>query len=213
MRLIMLGASGAGKGTQAQKIAEHFGIRHVSTGDLLREEVKSDSYLSRAVKRLIDRGDLAPDELMLSIVQEIIEGGGFILDGFPRTFVQALELEEMCANLNTPIDMALNVEVPDDEIIQRITGRKVCPNCKAMFHILFYPPKDLAICDHCGTHLEQRPDDTASTVRHRLKIYHERHAPILDFYDRQGMLITASGTGNAEDVTKNLISLLEERFN
>ena len=212
MRLVILGASGAGKGTQAQAIASHFGMRHISTGDMLREEIKADNALSRAIKRLIDRGDLVPDELMLSIVHEILEGDDFILDGFPRTFAQALALDEMCKKLDAPIDMTLNIHVPDDDIIQRITGRKVCPGCKAMFHIVFYPPKVAFICDNCGEELEQRPDDTASTVRNRLKIFHERTVPIIDFYDRQNLLISTSGTGDAQVITKNLIDLLEAKL-
>jgi len=211
MRLIILGASGAGKGTQAQAIAEHFGVRHVSTGDFLREEIRHDTAICRAVKRLIDRGDLVPDELMLSMVHEILEGDNFILDGFPRTFAQALALDEICRKLGNQIDMVLNIHVPDDEIIQRITGRKVCPGCKSMFNILFSPPKTEDVCDHCGGALEQRPDDTASTVRHRLKIHHERTLPIIDFYRRQGLLISSSGAGNPEDITKNLISFLQDK--
>jgi len=212
MRLIILGASGAGKGTQAQAIAKHFGVRHVSTGDFLRDEIQPDTALCRAVKRLIDRGDLVPDELILSMVHEILEGDNFILDGFPRTFAQALALDEICRKLNSPIDMALNIHVPDDEIIQRITGRKVCANCKSMFHIVFHPPKVDFVCDNCGQTLEQRPDDTASTVRHRLKIHHERTLPIIDFYRRQGLLISASGMGKTEDITKNLISFLQDKL-
>ncbi|MDR2183863.1 MAG: adenylate kinase [Clostridiales bacterium] len=212
MRLLILGASGAGKGTQAQAIAKHFGIRHISTGDFLREEIKPNTALCRAVKRLIDRGDLVPDELMLSIVHEILEGDDFILDGFPRTFAQALALDEICEKLGCPIDMALNIHVPDDDIIQRITGRKVCPNGKAMFHIIFYPPKEAFMCDHCGGVLEQRPDDTASTVRHRLRIYHERTLPIIDFYHRQGFLISTGGTGDVAEITQNLIDLLNAKL-
>ncbi|MCL2397099.1 MAG: nucleoside monophosphate kinase [Defluviitaleaceae bacterium] len=212
MRLIILGASGAGKGTQAQAIASHFGVRHISSGDFLREETKADTALCRAVKRLIDRGDLVPDELMLSMMHEILEGDNFILDGFPRTFAQALALDEICGKLGCQIDMALNIHVPDDEVIQRITGRKVCPDCKAMFHIIFYPPKQNFICDHCGGRLEQRPDDTASTVRNRLKIYHERTLPIIDFYQRQNLLISTGGVGDADEITGNLIRLLEERL-
>ena len=211
MRLIILGASGAGKGTQAKAIADHFGVQHVSTGDFLREEVKSDSALSRAVKRLIDRGDLVPDELMLSIVQGFLADDNFILDGFPRTYAQALALDEMCSTLGAPIDMALNIHVSDDDIIQRIVGRKVCPDCGAMFHMFFYPPKEAFKCDHCSGELVQRPDDTASTVRHRLKIYHERTVPIIDFYKRQGILISTSGTGNAQEISKNLISIIEAK--
>jgi len=212
MRLIILGASGVGKGTQAQAIAKHFNVRHVSTGDVLREEIKPDTPLCRAVKRLIDRGDLVPDELILSMVHEILEGGNFILDGFPRTFAQALALDDICRKLNSPIDMVLNIHVPDDEIIQRITGRKVCPDCKSVFHIIFHPPKVDFVCDECGGHLEQRPDDTASTVRHRLKVHHERTLPIIDFYRRQGLLISASGLGSAEDITKNFINILQSKL-
>ena len=212
MRLIILGASGAGKGTQAQAIAKHFNVRHISTGDFLREEVIHDTAICRAVKRLIDRGDLVPDELMLSMMHEVLEGDDFILDGFPRTYAQALALDEICRKLGCQIDMALNIHVPDDEIIQRITGRKVCPECKTMFHIIFHPPKVDFVCDECGGALEQRPDDTASTVRHRLRIHHERTLPIIDFYRRQGLLISSSGTGNADDITKNLISFLQDKL-
>jgi adenylate kinase len=212
VRLIVLGPSGAGKGTQAIRIAEHFSIKHVSTGDLLREEVRIDSALSRAVKRLIDRGDLAPDELMLSIVHEILEADRFILDGFPRTFAQALALDEMCDKLKCPIDMAINVDVPDDDIIQRIVGRKVCSACKAPYHITFAPPAVVDVCDACGGVLEQRPDDTATTVRHRLRVYRERTLPIIDFYRRKDMLISVSGIGDVDDITRKLIGLLEERF-
>jgi len=212
MRLIILGASGAGKGTQAQAIAKHFNVRHISTGDFLREEVIHDTAICRAVKRLIDRGDLVPDELMLSMMHEVLEGNDFILDGFPRTYAQALALDEICRKLGCQIDMALNIHVPDDEIIQRITGRKVCPECKTMFHIIFHPPKVDFVCDECGGALEQRPDDTASTVRHRLRIHHERTLPIIDFYRRQGLLISSSGTGNADDITKNLISFLQDKL-
>ncbi|MCL2170617.1 MAG: adenylate kinase [Defluviitaleaceae bacterium] len=212
MRLIILGPSGAGKGTQASRIAEHFGIRHISTGDLLREEVLPDTILSRAVKRLIDSGDLVPDELMLSIVSEILEGDNFLLDGFPRTFAQALELDEICSQYNTPIDIAINIEVPDDEIIQRITGRKVCPGCKVMYHIYYKPPMTPFVCDICQGPLEQRPDDTAITVRHRLKIYRERTLPIVDFYRRSNLLIEMDGTGDMNEIFNTLVRLVDEKF-
>ena len=212
MRFIILGASGAGKGTQATAMAKHFNMRHISTGDFLREEVKTDTALCRAVKRLIDQGNLVPDELMLSIVHEIMYGDDFILDGFPRTFGQALALDEMCERLNTPIDVAVNIHAPDDVVIQRITGRKVCHDCQTMFHTIFYPPKVDSVCDICGGKLEQRPDDTASTVRNRLKIHHERTLPIIDYYNRQGKLVDISGLGDAKEITENLIGILEKRL-
>jgi adenylate kinase len=213
MRLLILGPSGAGKGTQAKAIADHFDVRHISTGDYMREEIKhKDRALCRAVARLMDRGDLVPDELMLSIVEEILEGDNFILDGFPRTFAQALALDDICSRLNNGIDMALNIDVPDDDIIQRITGRKVCPECTAMFHVAFFPPKKSNICDECGSKLIQRPDDTAFTVRNRLRIYHERTLPVIDYYHRQGILISTDGRGDADDITQNLIRLLKEKL-
>jgi len=211
MRLIILGASGAGKGTQAKMIAEHFNISHISTGDLLRDEVKRDTALCRAVGRLIDRGYLLPDELMLSIVEEIVEENNVILDGFPRTIHQAVALNKICKNANEPIDMVLHIYVPDEVIIKRITGRKVCPDCGLMYHMEFYPPKNGNTCDSCKTELIQRVDDIDSTVRTRLQIYHEQTEPVIDYYEDQGLLITASGLGEADDISKNLITIMEER--
>jgi adenylate kinase len=213
MRLVILGPSGAGKGTQAQALVKHFGMKHISTGDILREEVKKDSALCRAVKRLMDRGDLVPDELMLSVVEGILaEEDHFILDGFPRTFSQALALNAICERLGAHIDVAVSIYVPDDEIIQRITGRTVCPNCKTMFHTIFLPPARHGICDKCDTALYQRPDDTMDTVKHRLKLFHNLTEPIIDFYRRQGILISKNGVGDAEQISKELIKALEEKL-
>ncbi|MDR2166597.1 MAG: adenylate kinase [Clostridiales bacterium] len=212
MRLVILGASGAGKGTQAQALAKHFGMKHISTGDILREEVKKDSAICRAVKRLMDRGDLVPDELMLSILEGIlVEEDNFILDGYPRTFSQALALNAICDRLGTPIDVAVSIEVPDDEVIQRITGRTVCSKCATMFHTIFLPPKVHGICDVCGATLTQRPDDTMDTVKHRLKLFHALTEPIIDFYRRQGILISRNGVGDAEEIAADLIKTLEEK--
>jgi len=213
MRLVILGASGAGKGTQAKALASHFGLRHISTGDVLREEIKKDSIVCRALKRLMDRGDLIPDEIMLSIVEVILsEENNFILDGFPRTFSQALALNAICERLGAPIDAAVDIHVPDEKILQRLTGRTVCPSCTAMFHKEYFPPKVTGVCDKCGGGLIQRPDDTAETVQHRLKLYHKLTEPIADLYRRQGILISVDGTGEANQITQDLIKALEERF-
>ena len=214
MRLVILGPSGAGKGTQAQALTKHFGMKHISTGDILREEVKKDSALCRAVKRLMDRGDLVPDELMLSVVEGILsEEDHFILDGFPRTYSQALALNAICDRIGVPIDVAVSIHVPDDEIIQRITGRTVCPKCATMFHTIFLPPAKHGICDKCGTDLVQRPDDTMDTVKHRLKLFHNLTEPIIDFYRRRGILISVNGIGDADEIAKDLIKKLEEKAN
>jgi adenylate kinase len=213
MRIVILGASGAGKGTQAKALASHYDIHHISTGDVLREEVKKDSIVCRALKRLMDRGDLVPDELMLSIVEGILsEEKDFVLDGFPRTFAQALALNAICERLGIPIDVAVNIQVPDDKIIQRLTGRTVCPVCTAMFHTIYLPPKLSGVCDKCGAALIQRPDDTAETVKHRLKLYHKLTEPIADLYRRQGILISVNGLGEANEITRELIKSLEEKI-
>lgn len=213
MRLVILGASGAGKGTQAQMLAKHYGMRHISTGDFLRHEVQKDSAICRAVKRLMDRGDLVPDELMLSILEGIIvEEEHFILDGFPRTFSQTLALHSICEKLKKPIDVALSIHVPDDEIIQRITGRTVCSKCSTMFHTVFMPPAKLGICDSCEGELIQRPDDTMTTVKRRLSLFHGLTNPIIDFYTRQGILINMNGLGDADEIGKTIIKSLDEKM-
>ena len=214
MRVVILGASGAGKGTQAQALTKHFGMKHISTGDILREEVKKDSAICRAVKRMMDRGDLIPDELMLSILEGIlVEEDHFILDGFPRTYSQTLALDAICQRVGTPIDVVISIDVPDDEVIQRITGRWVCPGCTKMFHDVFLPPKVKGVCDECGTNLTQRPDDTAETVRRRLDLFHNLTGPIVDFYDRKGILIKKDGVGDATQISQDLIKALEEKQN
>lgn len=213
MRLLILGASGAGKGTQAKVIADYFNINHISTGDWLREEIKKDTALCRAVGKLIDRGYLVPDELMLSIMEEIIDEDDFILDGYPRTLEQVKALDRLCNNMQKPIDMAINITVPDEEIIKRITGRKVCTNCNELYHIDFKPPQVYMVCDVCKGDLIQRVDDTLDTVRKRLEIYHSQFEPILEFYEKKSMLISTTGTGNSKEISENLISLLKKKLN
>ena len=212
MRIVILGPSGAGKGTQAQALTKHFGMKHISTGDILREETKKDSAICKAVKRLMDRGDLVPDELMLSIVEGIAaEEDHFILDGFPRTFSQSLALQAICKRIGAPIDLAISFNVPDNEIIQRIVGRLICPKCASMFHIHFLPPKTEGKCDNCGTELIQRVDDTVDTVKRRLQLYHDLTAPVVDFYRREGVLLEVNGSGDASKITEDLIKVLEEK--
>ncbi|MCL2170221.1 MAG: nucleoside monophosphate kinase, partial [Defluviitaleaceae bacterium] len=178
------------------------------------EEVKKDSAVCRAVKRLMDRGDLIPDELMLSILEGVlVEEERFILDGFPRTYSQALALSDICNRIGRPIDVVISIEVPDDEVIQRITGRFVCPECTMMFHEVFLPPAKFGICDKCGAFLTQRPDDTMATVKNRLRIFHDLTSPIIDYYGRRGVLIKKSGVGDAGLISADLIKELEEKFN
>ncbi len=198
MKLILLGAPGAGKGTQAKWIREEYGIPHISTGDILRKNVAEGTELGKEAKKYMDEGKLVPDELIIGMVKERLAQEdckkGFILDGFPRTIRQAEELEKI-----TDIDAVLNIHVPFDKLIERITGRRSCPKCGAVYHIKYNPPKKEGICDVCGTPLIQRDDDKEETVKNRLKTYEEQTAPLIEYYEKKGKLITVEGQEKVED--------------
>ncbi len=198
MKLILLGAPGAGKGTQAKWISEEYGIPHISTGDILRKNVAEGTELGKEAKKYMDEGKLVPDELIIDMVRERLSQddckNGFILDGFPRTIKQAEVLEKI-----TDVDAVLNIYVPFDKLIERITGRRTCPKCGAVYHIKYNPPKNDNICDVCGTPLIQRDDDKEETVRKRLKTYEEQTAPLIDYYEKKGKLITVEGQEKVED--------------
>ena len=203
MKLVLLGAPGAGKGTQAKWISGEYGIPHISTGDILRRNVSEGTELGMQAKRYMDEGALVPDELIIGMMKERLAEKdctkGFILDGFPRTIYQAEELEKI-----TDIDAALNIYVPFESLIERITGRRSCPKCGAVYHIKYNPPKKEGICDVCGTPLIQRDDDKEETVKKRLETYEEQTAPLIEYYERKGKLITVEGQEKIED-TKRLV--------
>ncbi len=198
MKLILLGAPGAGKGTQAKWISEEYGIPHISTGDILRKNVAEGTELGKEAKKYMDEGKLVPDELIIDMVRDRLSQddckNGFILDGFPRTIKQAEALEKI-----TDVDAVLNIYVPFEKLIERITGRRTCPKCGAVYHIKYNPPKKDNICDVCGTPLIQRDDDKEETVRKRLKTYEEQTAPLIDYYEKKGKLITVEGQEKVED--------------
>ena len=195
MKLILLGAPGAGKGTQAKRIEVDYGWPQVSTGDILRAARKAGTPLGKEAAGYMDLGGLVPDDLVVSLVKERLQDddlkGGFVLDGFPRTVGQA----EALASLGVEIDMALDIEVDDEELVKRLTGRLTCSKCGAMFHKLFLLPKQEGICDKCGGALIQRADDNHETVRNRLAVYKEQTAPLIRFYEEQGKLFKIDGTG------------------
>ncbi len=201
MKLILLGAPGAGKGTQAKWISKEYGLPHISTGDILRHNVKEGTELGKEAKKYMDEGKLVPDELIIGMMKERLAQDdckkGFILDGFPRTINQAEELEKI-----TDIDAVLNIYVPFEKLIERITGRRSCPNCGAVYHIKYNPPKKEGICDNCGAHLIQRDDDKEETVKKRLETYEEQTAPLIDYYDKKGKLITVEGQDELEDTIR-----------
>ena len=213
MKIIMLGAPGAGKGTQAKKIAERFGIPHVSTGDIFRANIKNQTELGKKVKKIIDAGQLVPDELTIGMLMDRIHEAdcenGYVLDGYPRTIPQAENLTKALAQTGDAIDYAINVDVPDEHIVSRMSGRRSCPGCGAMYHIVYSAPKKAGYCDSCGTELVIRDDDKPETVKNRLNVYHEQTSPLIEYYKGQGSLRTVDGTQDIEEVYKDILGILE----
>ncbi len=214
MNLILLGAPGAGKGTQAKFIAEKYDIPHISTGDMLRSAVINETELGIKAKEYMDGGELVPDEVVVGIVKErLLEKDcekGFILDGFPRTVVQANVLKEALAQAEKRVDVALNIEVSEEELVKRLTGRRSCKNCGKIYHVFFTPPKSKGLCDVCGKELYQRDDDTVETVKNRLKVYRDQTAPLIGYYRNKGTLKTVDGKKSVADVERSVILLLKD---
>lgn len=212
MKIIMLGAPGAGKGTQAKMIAEKYGIPHISTGDIFRYNIKNGTELGKEAKKYMDQGLLVPDELTVKILLDRVAQddckNGYVLDGFPRTIPQAEVLEEALTKLGDRIDYAINVEVPDENIVKRMGGRRACVNCGATYHIEHVPPKKEGICDNCGSELILRDDDKPETVKNRLSVYHKQTQPLIDFYNGKGVLRTVDGTVDMKDVFNAIVSIL-----
>ncbi len=213
MKIIMLGAPGAGKGTQAKMIAEEYGIPHISTGDIFRANLKAGTELGEKAKVYMDQGLLVPDDLTCDLVVDRIAQedckDGFILDGFPRTIPQADCLTDALNKLGEKMEYAIDVNVPDENIIERMSGRRVCPNCGATYHIVSMPPKEEGICDACGTKLILRADDEAETVKKRLDVYHEQTQPLIDYYTKQGILHTVDGTLPMQEVFQRIKEILQ----
>ena len=209
MRLIMLGAPGAGKGTQAARIAEELKIPHISTGDIFRANIKNGTELGKKAKSYMDAGKLVPDELVCDLVADRIAKDdckeGFILDGFPRTIPQAEALDKAVDALGTGIDFAVNIDVPDESIVRRMGGRRACVGCGATYHIKYNPPKTENICDVCGKELILRDDDKPETVQTRLNVYHEQTQPLIDYYTKKGIIATVDGTQSMDDVFAGIL--------
>ncbi len=212
MRLVLLGPPGAGKGTQARILREKFEIPQIASGDLLRAAVKAKTPLGQEAQGFMDRGQLVPDELVLKMIAERIAHEdariGFILDGFPRSVAQAEALARMLGASGVALDKVVAVDVPDEELVQRISGRRTCTKCGAMYHVAFDPPKQAGICDKCGGELYQREDDAEETVRERLKVYAATTRPLIEHYGRIGILAQINGVGKPEDVEHRLLAAL-----
>ena len=214
MKLIMLGAPGAGKGTQAKRIAAKYGIPHISTGDIFRANIKNGTELGKKAQTYMDQGLLVPDELVCDLVVDRIQQSdcekGYVLDGFPRTIPQAEALTAALEKLGTSIDYAINVEVPDENILKRMGGRRACLSCGATYHIEFNPTKKEGICDACGAETVLRDDDKPETVQKRLDVYHAQTQPLIDYYTKAGKLAEVDGTQNMDDVFAAIVDLLGE---
>lgn len=212
MKIIMLGAPGAGKGTQAKMIAEKYGVPHVSTGDIFRANIKNGTELGKEAKQYMDQGLLVPDELTVRILLDRVAQddckNGYVLDGFPRTIPQAEVLDSELSKLGDHIDYAIDVDVPDENIIKRMSGRRACLTCGATYHIEHVPPKTEGVCDKCGSELVLRDDDKPETVKNRLNVYHEQTQPLIDFYTEKGVLKTVDGTLAMEEVFAAITAIL-----
>lgn len=212
MKIIMLGAPGAGKGTQAKKIADKYQIPHISTGDIFRANIKEGTELGKKAKSYMDQGLLVPDELTLELIMDRFQNpdcaNGYVLDGFPRTIPQAEALTAALEKNGDSIDYAINVEVPDENIITRMSGRRACLACGATYHVVYAPTKEEGVCDRCGEKLVLRDDDKPETVKKRLDVYHSQTQPLIDYYTKQGKLAEVDGTQSVDAVFDAIVKIL-----
>lgn len=214
LRTILLGPPGAGKGTQAAKIVEKYGVPHISTGDIFRENIKKGTELGKKAQEYMNRGELVPDDLVIEIATtRLLEDdckNGFLLDGFPRTVYQAEKLDEFLQSHDSKIDNVIDIAVGKDELIERLTGRRVCKSCGASFHVVNIPPKQEGICDYCGGELIQRADDNLETVTNRIDVYEDQTMPLIDYYEKAGTLTHIDGSTGLDNVFADIVSALGE---
>ena len=214
MRVVLVGPPGAGKGTQAEHIAKHYRIPNISTGDIFRANVAERTSLGEIAKSYMDEGELVPDDVTVAMVRDRLgyddTDHGFLLDGFPRTVPQAESLAALLDELDVPLDVVLKITVDDDEVVRRLSGRRICRSCGRTFHVEFDPPNSEGVCDACGGELYQRDDDKPETVRRRLQVYREQTKPLVEYYEDRGLLRRVAGTGEVTEVTNRAIEALEQ---
>jgi adenylate kinase len=213
MRIVLLGAPGAGKGTQAKKLIEKYGIPQISTGDILGKAVADGTPLGKEAKSYMDKGELVPDSVVIGLVKERLGQDdckkGFILDGFPRNTAQAETLDKVLDEMGMPLQVALSVDVDFDVLMKRLTGRRTCKSCGQMYNIYFSPPQKEGVCDKCGGELYQRDDDKEETIKKRLEVYEAQTAPLIDYYEKKGILKRVNGVGNIDEIFANICAILD----
>lgn len=214
MNIVLFGPPGAGKGTQAQFLSEEYNIPHISTGDILRDNVKNGTALGTKAKSYMDKGELVPDNLLIDLIKVRLEAPdtrkGFLLDGFPRTIPQAQALDEILDDMNKNLDSVVNIEVGPAELVRRLSGRRICRNCGSSYHLVLNPSKVKDICDACGGELYQRADDQEAAIKNRLEVYKKQTQPVLEYYKKKGVLINIDGDREIEEITSDIKSALEE---
>jgi adenylate kinase len=213
MRLVLLGAPGAGKGTQAKKLIEKFGIPQISTGDILRKAVADGTPLGKEAKIVMDKGELVPDSIVIGLVKERLAQSdckkGYILDGFPRNTSQAETLDKVLSDMKASLDVALSVDVDKDDLMKRLTGRRTCKSCQQMYNVYFSPSKKDGVCDKCGGALFQRDDDKEATIKNRLDVYEKATAPLINYYSKKGILKSVKGVGSIDEIFNKICSILK----
>lgn len=214
MRIVFLGPPGSGKGTQAQVVARTLGISQISTGDLLREAVDNGTPAGSKAREYMEKGALVPDSIVVDIVREALsEKDQYILDGFPRNLEQAKTLDHILREMNLPLDAVMNIDVPLEKLVERLSGRLTCPKCNAIYHVLYNPPRQKGLCDTCGKELYQRADDTPKAITHRFETYKKQTAPLIQYYKDKGILITIDGTKSIDEISadiKKIITRIEK---
>ncbi|MDF1557164.1 MAG: adenylate kinase [ANME-2 cluster archaeon] len=212
VNLVLVGAPGAGKGTQAMKISQKYPIPHISTGDILRDNLERGTQLGLQAKEFMDRGELVPDIVLIGIIKDRLSepdtATGFLLDGYPRTFPQAEALDDILGQITKELDVVIDIEVPDEVLVKRLAGRRMC-RCGASYHVIFNPPEVDGKCDHCGGELYQRDDDTEEAVKTRLVAYYAQTHPLIDYYSEQGLLRTVNGTGSIDDIFREICAVID----
>ncbi len=212
--LVFLGPPGAGKGTQAKMLSQELGLLHISTGDILRSAVEKKTPLGVKAKEYMKRGELVPDDLIIALIEEVLpQQGGFVLDGFPRTVAQAKALDRLLDSKGMSLSAVILFDVPDDTVVERLSGRRICPRCGAVYHVRYNPPREDEICDRCGARLIQREDDREEVIRKRLSVYREQTAPLVEYYSERDILVKLDASRPIEEIHRRLLEILDEKGN